>query len=217
MGQHGRRRWLVGTSAAASGAVIVAVAAAIATGPASGKTAGTNAVHPAGVPGPAALVSASRIRPRQGAARRGTTVPAAALFTARVFPHGATGFALANDGSAQYPAITTDGGRVWRIAGPQFHVDAADGPEGVGFVGSSLSGALFAYGSSVVDVTTDRGRTWWEAFLGENVSAVSETPGGRLVAYVEQQTASEGEQGVTWQYVSRDGGRHWRYSTSAIN
>jgi hypothetical protein len=34
-----------------------------------------------------------------------------------------------------------------------------------------------------------------------------------LIAVVQQQAASNGEslEAVTWVYVSRDGGRHWRY------
>jgi hypothetical protein len=73
---------------------------------------------------------------------------------------------------------------------------------------------LFAYGSSVVDVTTDRGRTWWETYLGQDVVAVLPSYRNKLVAYVEPSLSNEHlNPAVTWQYVSRDGGRHWRYST----
>ena len=217
MGQYTFGRRLVSARAVAGVLICAGAAAAlVATGTgAGGATAATSPAHPAAGPAPRALITAGRMRARMGAARRGTIVPATALFTARVFPGAATGFALTNDGNAQYPALTVDGGRTWRIAGPQVHVDAADGPEGVGFAGTAGPRTFFAYGSSVVDVTSDGGRTWWQAFLGEEVSAVSATPGGHLVAYVNQQT-SQGDQAVTWQYVSRDGGRHWRYSTAFI-
>ena len=94
------------------------------------------------------------------------------------------------------------------------HIDAADAPEAVGYVGVSSARTLFAYGSSVVDVTTNAGRTWWETFLGELVVAVVPGPHHDLVAYVQQQTSnSSASHAVTWQYVSSDGGRHWSYST----
>lgn len=136
------------------------------------------------------------------------------MFGDRVFPTANIGFALANGNQAQYPAITTDGGLTWRIDGPQLHVDAADGPEGVGYVGTLGPHTFFAYGSSVVDVTIDSGRTWWETYMGELVMAV--VPGFRnhLVAYVQQSVSNSGHPAVTWQYVSRDGGRHWRYSSA---
>jgi hypothetical protein len=132
-----------------------------------------------------------------------------------VFADARVGVALANDGSAQYPVLSTDSGRTWRIDGPQVHIDAADGAEGVGFVGVASRRDFVAYGSSAVDVTTDRGRTWWETFLGELVTAVVWSGGNGLVAYV-QNSASDNRpnQAVTLQYVSRDGGRHWTLSTA---
>lgn len=155
-----------------------------------------------------------RRRPPFRLSAPGTVVRQSAVFGERVFLDADEGVALANADSAQYPVLSTDGGRVWRIDGPALHVDAADGAEGVGWVGIAGPRTFFAYGSSVVDVTTDRGRTWWETFLGEDVAAV--VPGYRdeLVAYVEQSVSNRHlNPALTWQYVSRDGGRHWRYST----
>lgn len=151
------------------------------------------------------------MRPRPYAVAPGTIVSSSALYTDRVFANPRVAFALANDGDAQYPALTSDGGGSWRIDGPQVHIDAADGPEGVGYVGAAGPRTFFTYGSSVVDVTTDAGGTWWETYLGELVTAVSPTPyyPHKLIAYV-QQSSSNGPT-VTWQYVSRDGGRHWSY------
>ena len=155
------------------------------------------------------------MRPLPGAVTPGTVVGSSALRTNRVFANAADGFALANVGSAQYPAHTVDGGRVWRIDGPQLHVDAADGAEGVGFVGVAAADTFFAYGSSAVDVTTNAGRTWWEAFLGELVVAVVPGPRNTLLAYVQQQINNHSiNRALTWQYSSRDGGRHWSYTAS---
>lgn len=137
------------------------------------------------------------------------------MFTNRVFANASVGFALASVDSAQYPARSLDGGRTWRIDGPQVHIDAADAAEGVQYVGVARPRTFFTYGSEAVDVTTNGGRTWWETFLGELVVAV--VPGPRtneLVAYVQQQLNSTRTSlaAATWQYVSRDGGRHWTYS-----
>lgn len=166
-------------------------------------------------PSPPRQVVGQLMRARPGAAPRGTVVGSGALFTPRVFTNGRDGFALGNQGSAQYPVRSLDGGRIWRIAGPQFHVDAADAAEGVGFVGVAGARTLFAYGSSVVDVSANAGRTWREAFLGELVVAVVAQSSGTLVAYVQQQlSASSIRRAVTWQYVTRDGGHHWNYTTA---
>ena len=169
-------------------------------------------------PIPPRSLTALRLRPRAGPGMReqpGTAVSNSSLFSNRVFVNARVGFALANGDNAQYPAVSTDGGRQWRIDGPQVHVDAADGPEAVQFVGIAGPRTFFAYGSSTVDVTTNRGRVWWETLLGEQVMAVVPSSAGELVAYVEQSVSSQRlNPAVTWQYVSGDGGRHWRYSTS---
>ncbi len=136
------------------------------------------------------------------------------MITTRAFANASIGFALASVSSAQYPARSLDGGRSWRIDGPQVHIDAADAAEGVGYVGVAGPRTFFAYGSEAVDVTTDGGRTWWETFLGELVVAVVPGPRHELVAYVQEQLDSNSSSlaAATWQYVSRDGGRHWSYS-----
>jgi hypothetical protein len=156
-------------------------------------------------------LTATRLRPRAHAVAPGTKVRASALFGVRAFWNARDGFALAGVGEAQYPAHTADGGRTWRIDGPQFHVNAADAPEAVTAVGVAGPRTFFAYGSQAVDVSTDGGSTWWETFLGDLVVAVVPGSGHRLVGYVQ---SASGNAAVTWQYVSRDGGRHWRYSTA---
>jgi hypothetical protein len=201
-------RWAAGLAVIAAG---IATAAATATSGAHPPARAT-----AAVPSPPHRLTARRMRPRPGAVPRGTAVSSADLFTTRVFANASHGFALASVDSAQYPARSVDGGRTWRIDGPQVHIDAADAAEGVGYVGVAGPRTFFAYGSSAVDVTTDGGHTWWETFLGELVVAVVRGPRNELVAYVQQQLDpnSSSLAAATWQYVSRDGGRHWFYSQS---
>lgn len=166
-------------------------------------------------PSPPPRLTARLLRPRPGAVPPGTAVSSADLFPDRVFANSRVGFALANVESAQYPARSVNGGRSWHIDGLQVHVDAADGPEGVGYVGVAGPRTFFASGSSAVDVTTDGGRVWWETFLGELVVAVVPGPGKGLVAHVQQQLDPTGiTPAATWQYVSRDGGRQWIYSSA---
>jgi hypothetical protein len=164
---------------------------------------------------PTLRYTARRLRPRPGAVAYGTTISSSRLFTTRVFANGSVGFGLANDWQAQYPVLSTNGGRTWKIDGPQVHVDAADAPAAVGSVGVVGTRTYFAYGSSAIDVTTDGGHTWWQTFVGELVVAVVPGPHHELIAYVQQSLSTRNlNPVVTWQYVSRDGGRHWRYSTS---
>lgn len=161
---------------------------------------------------PRRLLVARRLRPRPYAAAVGTPVAGSHLGT-RVFASATVGFSMAGVSSAQYPVRTLDGGRIWRVDGPQFHVDAADGPEAVGHVGLVDARTYYAWGSSVVDVTTNGGRTWWETFMGELVVAVTPGPENNLLAYVQNQVGNNSSHVVTRQYVSDDGGRHWRYTT----
>src|SRR5579884_3845323 len=80
------------------------------------------AAHPRGqavLARPRQHLSARRLRPRLGGVAPGTVVRSSAVWTERVFANARDGFALANDGSAQYPVLSTDGGQTWRIDGPQ--------------------------------------------------------------------------------------------------
>jgi hypothetical protein len=199
---------------AATVGAVAAASAALAT--ASGATS-SDAARAATGPKPSADATAHRMRPRPEMPnpKFGARIAVSALFGTRVFANAQVGFALAYDHyGSTLPARTTDGGKTWTINGPQLHIDAADGAEAVSNVGITPHGTVFAYGSSVVDVSTNGGRTWWEAALGENVTAV--VPGAHgLVAFVQDQISNEHlNPQVTWQYVSTDGGHHWRYSTS---
>ena len=126
----------------------------------------------------------------------------------RVFVDGRHGFALANlrRFNADYPAATVDGGRTWRVDGPHFHVAAANAPAVVTQVGAGGRSTYFAYGGpgggNLVVVSTDRGRHWWRAFLAGSVPAVVYS-GGELVAFTNLPGPGA--------YVSKDGGKHWRW------
>lgn len=168
----------------------------------------TASPHAGASAAPALRMTAHQLRPRRGAVPSGTVVRSSSLFSDRVFANSGDGFALADEGTAQYPARSTDGGRTWRIDGPQVHVDAADGPAAVGSVGDAGARTLFAYGSSAIDSTSDAGRTWWQTFAdGLVVAVVRGRLPHELLAYVQQ-----GRPAVTSQYVSHDGGRNWTIS-----
>jgi photosystem II stability/assembly factor-like uncharacterized protein len=106
-----------------------------------------------------------------------------------------------------------DGGRTWRTDGPALHINAADAPESVLDLGAANRHTVFAYGGGqVVDVTSDGGRHWWQALLGDDVLSVVAF-GGRLIAVAQDATGS-GSTAQTVVYVSRDGGRHWRLNNT---
>jgi hypothetical protein len=196
-------------------ASVVAAAVAVAAGSSAVGSPRAARATTTTAPTPPPRLVAHRLHARPWAIRPGSRLKSPDLVSERVFPTARVGFALANDRSAQYPALSTDGGRSWRLDGPQLHIDAADGAEAVSFVGAAGPRTFFAYGSSVVDVTTDGGRSWWETYAGELV--ISVVPGlrpGELIAFVQQSpSAGRSDPVVTWQYVTRDGGQTWTYST----
>jgi hypothetical protein len=96
------------------------------------------------------LIAGDVMGPRPHATPRGTVLADREIAGAPVFAGRLVGFALAFRDGATYPARTLDGGRVWRIDGPQFHIDAADAPQAVGYVGVGGPRTFFAYGSSAV-------------------------------------------------------------------
>jgi hypothetical protein len=203
------RKAVLSTSVAAGAAV--AVTAAIPSAQASAGVAADSR--------PPATVKAHILKARLRAVPVGTRIVPGSV---RAFFGADDGFALANGStdSATYPARTTDGGRTWRVAGPQFHIDAADAAEGVEYVGIASAHTQYAYGSSVVDVTSNAGRTWYEAFLGEQVAAVVPGFNGSLVALVQNSRTGQMKPGpqpvTTTQYVSTDGGRVWRRTTRSF-
>jgi hypothetical protein len=160
---------------------------------------------------PRGTVTASPIARVRGTPRPGTRVRSADLGT-RVFADARHGFALASIDDGQFPAATADGGRTWRVNGPVLHENAAQAPLSVNEVGIANRRTYFAFGGGqVVDVTSDGGRHWFRAILGDVVVAVAAPGDGRLIAFA--QVAGSGSRANTVVYVSRDGGRHWRRTT----
>lgn len=129
----------------------------------------------------------------------------------RVFVDAKHGFSLAAVGEAQYPAATVNGGRTWKTDGPALHLDAAQAPLSVTNLGATSRNTIFAFGSGqVIDATSNGGKRWYRAIFDGVPMAVVGGPSGHLVAFVD---ASNGTsvKGVTWQYISRNGGRTWRF------
>ncbi|HWE32792.1 MAG TPA: hypothetical protein VG410_04855 [Solirubrobacteraceae bacterium] len=185
---------------------------------ASGATAAVATLaaiaSPPGTPAPPATLPAHIIRPFPHTAKLGTAVRSSNL-SQRVFVSSKIGFALGAVGEAQYPAETTDGGASWKTFGPALHVNAAQAPLSVTAVGAVNRRVVYFYGSGqAVDVTSDGGKHWYRALAPELSLAVVPGAPGRLVWIVQDGVGSSGNAAVTWQYVSTDGGRLWRYSTA---
>jgi hypothetical protein len=189
---------ILGFGALAFGSAAIGVAAA------SMRSASTAATPPQ-------TVTASVITRRPGTLKPGSLVSSSALGQ-RAFTDAKHGFALANAGQAQYPAATTDGGKTWRTDGPALHIDAAQAPLSVTSIGVASVKTVYAYGSGqVVDTTGDGGKRWYGALFNGLVMAVVRGSGGHLVAFVDASTAPSTTSGLTWQYVSKNGGRTWTY------
>jgi photosystem II stability/assembly factor-like uncharacterized protein len=139
----------------------------------------------------------------------GSALPGTAISGARIFTDGRHGVALAGRGGAEYAAATADGGRTWHTDSPALHLDAAQAPLAVSAIGTAGRRVAFAYGAgNVVDVTSDGGRTWRRALWSDGVpAAVVPAAGGGLAAFV-----NFFPHGPTRQYISRDGGRTWRFA-----
>jgi hypothetical protein len=152
-------------------------------------------------------VTARLVQARSGEVPTGTAVRQGALGT-RAFANARVGFALAELRSGAYPAATSDGGRTWKTDGPALHLNAAQAPLSVRFAGVANAHRFYAFGGGqAVDVTSDGGRHWWQAILGDLVIALVPGHNGRLIAVT--QAGAGGSKVNTVVYVSRDGGRHW--------
>jgi photosystem II stability/assembly factor-like uncharacterized protein len=169
------------------------------------------AASSAATPTPPATIKAQLITPFPNTAKVGTAVRS---LSERVFVSSNVGFALGAVGDAQYPAETTNGGASWKTFGPALHVNAAQAPLSVTEVGAVNSRVVYFYGSGqAVDVTSDGGKHWYRALAPELSLAVVPGVSGRLVWIVQDGINGSGN-AATWQYVSRDGGKVWRYSTA---
>lgn len=138
----------------------------------------------------------------------------------RFFVTRRDGFALGclsgSEGCPMYPLATTDGGKTWRIAGPIVNVPAAQAASDVTQAGvvNARTWFLCCGLNSVVDVTPDAGKHWWEAYLPDEVLNVfaGNDRQARLIALVRPSATDHSRQRL-WIYVSSDG-RRWRYDPS---
>jgi len=160
---------------------------------------------------PQQTVTASRIKRPAHTVIPGTTLNLSDLVGQRVFVDATHGFALASVLGAQYPAATTDGGATWKTDGPALHLNAAQAPLSVTSIGATSRTTIFAYGSGqTVDTTSDGGLKWYRALFNGVVMAVVRGFGHRLVAFIDTGNSNS----PVLQYVSKNGGRTWSYSTA---
>ncbi len=180
---------ILGVSAVALGSSIAGAPVAAAAGPQQTVTA-TLINRPAHTLAPGSRVSASKI------------------FGHRVFNDAKHGFALVDTGQAQYPAATVDGGKTWKTDGPALHLNAAQAPLAVIYIGIAGPKTIFAWGTGqVIDSTSDGGQHWYRALFFGLPVAVTRNPQGHLVAFVDGETSGSNS---TLQYVSKNGGKTWR-------
>jgi hypothetical protein len=150
----------------------------------------------------------------QGSAHRGAPVRQSEV-EGRVLVNARRGYALATIGSATYPVRTTNGGRTWVVAGPELHQTAAQGAVGVRAVGGSGNArTAFAWGgvnpNSVVDITTDGGKHWWQAFLPGAVLYVASVDGEVVANVAGSVRSGNATHTGLWAYRTRTG-RRWVY------
>lgn len=177
------------TAAAVLGSGVALTAAAAAT-PAAPKT-----------------VKATRITRQPGTLAPGSSVSPNRVVGQRTFTSATRGFALANVGQADYAVATTNGGKTWKTDGPALHLDAAQAPLSVIFIGAVNRNTVYAWGGGqVVDTTNNGGKAWYRTLFtsGSPVAVVSD-PGGHLLAFVQSFNGSSAVE-----YTSKDGGRTWR-------
>ncbi len=197
---------------AASGATAALASVAVASGATAARP--SVAVAAVAIPTPPAKLTAQLVPTFPHTAKLGTTVRSSNLGR-RVFVSSQVGFALGSVGQAQYPAKTTNGGATWKTFGPALHVNAAQAPLAVTEVGAVNRRVVYFYGSGqAVDVTSDGGKHWYRALAPELSLAVVPGAPGRLVWIVQDGIGPSSATAATWQYVSTDGGKLWRYSTA---
>lgn len=155
---------------------------------------------------PPKTVTATLVTRRKGTLATGSSVRASAVSGQRVFTDAKHGFALASVGSAQYAVATADAGKTWKTYGPALHLNAAQAPLSVSFIGAVSRKTVFAWGGGqVIDATSDGGKHWYSALFttGSPVAVVRDIP-GHITAFVGSPSG-----GSTSRYVSKDGGRTW--------
>lgn len=152
-------------------------------------------------------VNATRITRPAGTLAPGSNVNASRIFGQRTFTSATRGFALATVGQAQYPVATTNGGTTWKTNGPALHLDAAQAPLSISFIGAVNRNTIYAWGGGqVIDTTNNGGKTWYRALFttGSPVAVVSDLT-GHLLAFVQSFNGSS-----SVKYTSKNGGRTWK-------
>jgi len=141
----------------------------------------------------------------------GTPVPSTDLF-AHVAPNPSLllGLALIPVAApAIYPVVSTDGGNAWRVDGPQFYIEAADGPNATSSIGALGSDGAYAWGDggNVIKLTTDGGTHWWEASWDNSLKELNVENGAMRVV----ELGSELADGLCedFLYTSTDLGYTW--------
>jgi hypothetical protein len=152
--------------------------------------------------------------PIGGIVRRGSVVRSSELGI-RVFADDEHGYSLATTSRlVTYPARTVDGGRTWRIDGPVFHLPAAQGAVAVNEIGVASADTAFAWlgleTNTVVDVTSDGGRHWWQAFFPGEVLSVAGIPGEVLANVRGSVAVGHTTHRGLWVYRTTTG-RRWTY------
>jgi hypothetical protein len=185
---RGRTLTAVGAATALAATAVVGIGGAAAAKPKPAKT----------VTGKLITAKPHTLKPGSKVAGRGI----------RVFVSSKVGWELAAGKSAQYAAVTTDGGKTWRTASPALHINAAQAPLAVTQIGATSAKVAYAFGSGqVADVTSDGGKHWYGALFNGTVMAVVPGIGKQLVAFVDGGSPTSGP---TWQYTSANGGKTWK-------
>ena len=140
----------------------------------------------------------------------GTAVPAHDV-TASISDNSQLKFGLATFPSSTqtYPAISTNGGRTWRIDGPLFHVDALQGASVVSSSGALLPrGAYFwGRGGNLIWITHDEGAHWSTTAFSAGVGDLSSRRGTLEAVVFGAQVGPAKLQ--RFLYVSTDSGKTW--------
>lgn len=190
--------------------MLLAAAATAALGLVISDTAGASVHGAATAATPPQVIRAVLITRSPQTLAPGTRIAPRDIAGQRVFTSARNGFALASVRQADYAVATTDGGKTWKTDSPALHLHAAQAPLAVVFIGAVNRRTVFAWGGGqVIDATSDGGRHWYRAlFTVGNPVGVVQGISGHLLAFVGAFTGR-----TIWQYVSRDGGRTWRYQT----
>lgn len=171
----------------------------------------------ASITSPPQTVTASAINVRQGTLPTGSQILGSRVNARRTYFGNSFAIGLGRDREgAVYPVRTGNGGLSWHTGGPALFLPTADAPLAISTVTAATKTLQYAFGGggSVVDVTRDGGPQWRGAlFPGEVVAVVPGTATNELVAFVD---GGEGRSGPTWQYVTRNGGLSWTYTTATV-